>query len=135
MANFDRLADQGRAIFLRYDQKEMLRRFPMESDANRIYVNFCGERLLLDRQTGALQHEDGCPAGPAAMLSVYDMLCRTDDPPGLSGAWRATNQLPGVAQSNPDGDTLQRPYVGCFERDPERLRRALPSMEDLRKLL
>ena len=36
------------------DQKEMLRRFPKESDANRIYVTFWGERLLLDRQTGAL---------------------------------------------------------------------------------
>ena len=124
MANFDMLAARGAAIFLRYDQAEMIRRFGLQADEEKIYVNFIGERLQLDRAGGAVTGADGRAAGPAATLTVYDMLCRDTPPCGLAGSWRTTNMLPGAGQSNPDDTKLHRGWAQRLERNPEALRRA-----------
>ncbi|MBQ1280719.1 MAG: DUF3786 domain-containing protein [Oscillospiraceae bacterium] len=124
MANFDRLAELGRAHFLRYDQAEMVQRFRLESDTEYIYVNYLGVRWRIDRQTAAVWKADGSAAAPSASLSIYDMLCKASQPKPLSGTWRTTNMLPGTAQSSPNDEALLRPWAERFTQDPERLRGA-----------
>lgn len=127
MANFDRLAELGKPIFLGYDQQAMIRRFGLRADSGFLYLRFCGMDCRVDRQTADV-FADGLPAGPAASLSIYDMLCRDDDPPPLLGRFRTTNSLPGIAQSNPDDVVLNASAVTRFEQEPDKLRAACRAM-------
>ena len=87
MANFDRLAEQGKPFFLRCDQRTILRRFPgLEADAGHLSPRFCGERFAVDRETGDVTGPDGQKAGPAETLAIFDWLCHQDAPVRLAGS-------------------------------------------------
>ena len=44
MANFDKLAELGKPIFLQHDQEALLRKYRLEADSRAIYVRYCGAR-------------------------------------------------------------------------------------------
>ena len=115
MANFDRLAELGKALFLQHDQKAILQRLHLESDPERIYVPFCGERFSVNRETGDVLDSYGTPAGPAETLTIFDMLCFTQREVRLSGEWRTTGMLPGSGQSSPDDVLLNSRLTRQFE--------------------
>jgi len=132
MANFDILAEKGKPIFLRHDQRAMIRRLGLEADAGRIYVNFCGDRYAICRETADVTGPGGEPAGPAVTLSIFDMLCHTAAPCLLAHEWRTTNTLPGCGQSNPDDAVLNRRLTGRFGGNPEGVDRACAAMGGVR---
>lgn len=99
MTNFEKLADAGRSLFLGYDQEDIRRRFTLETDETRLFLRFCGEPYAIDRRTGQVAGPGGQPADPAAMLSIFDMLCCPAAPGPLSGEWRTVNALPGGVQN------------------------------------
>lgn len=124
MANFDRLAELGKALFLQHDQKEIIQRLHLEADTERLYLTFCGDRYAIDRSTGDVLGPDGTPAGPAVSLTVFDMLCFTRRPVCLSGEWRTTGMLPGSGQSSPDDVLLNSRLTQRFEERTEALAEA-----------
>ena len=78
MANFDTLAARGAAIFLRYDQAEMIRRFGLQADEEKIYVNFIGERLQeLTQQVVRAAQESGASLLAALSQSVAHSVAYT----------------------------------------------------------
>ena len=129
MANFDKLAEQGKPFFLRCDQRTILRRFPgLEADAGHLYPRFCGERFAVDRETGDVTGPDGQKAGPAETLAIFDWLCHQDAPVRLAGEWRTTNNLPGCGQSNPDDAKLNGVWGARFSGKLPELRRACAAL-------
>ena len=128
MSNFDRLAELGKPIFLRHDQKRLAARLGLETDAGHLYVRFCGMRYAISRETGDVWRQDGSPAGPAETLSLFDMLCHTEAPCVLAHVWRTTNMLPGCGQSNPDDVVLNRRLITRFEANPAALNAACKAL-------
>ena len=124
MANFDRLAELGKPIFLRHDQKELVRKYRLEADSAAIYVRYCGSRYAIDRMTADVTGPDGEAAGPAVTLAIFDMLCHSERAFVPAGEWRTTNMLPGCGQSNPDDAVLNQRLTGRFEARAEALREA-----------
>jgi len=78
MANFDKLAELGKPIFLQHDQEALLRKYRLEADSRAIYVRYCGARYAIDRVTADVTDPDGKPAGPAVTLAIFDMLCHSE---------------------------------------------------------
>lgn len=124
MANFDRLAELGKPIFLQYDQTALLQKYRLEADAGFLYVRFCGSRYAIDRLTADVTGPDGSPAGPAVTLSIFDMLCHAEQPFLPAGEWRTTNMLPGGGQSSPDDTVLNRRLITRFEDRADALNEA-----------
>ena len=128
MANFDRLAEQGKPIFLRHDQDAILRRLGLQTGDGKILLRYCGGDYTVDRANGNVTGPGGLPAGPAETLTIFDMLCHTDLPVVLSGEWRTTNTLPGCGQSSPDDVELNSPRIRRFEANLPALRRACEAL-------
>ena len=128
MANFDRLAEQGKPIFLRHDQDAILRRLGLQTGDDKILLRYCGGDYTVDRANGDVTGPGGLPAGPAETLTIFDMLCHTDLPVVLSGEWRTTNTLPGCGQSSPDDVELNSPRIRRFEANLPALRRACEAL-------
>ena len=124
MTNFEQLAAMGKPIFLRYDQKAMIRRYGLTANATEMLVYYCGEHFRVIRETGDILRRDGTPAGPGEMLTIFDMLCRDREPDGLAGCWRPVRSLPGAGQSNPDDAVFSVVYTKPFEQHPDLLRKA-----------
>lgn len=128
MTNFEQLAAMGKPIFLRYDQKVMIRRYGLTANAREILIHYCGEHFRIVRETGEVLCRNGMPAGPGVMLTVFDALCRDREPDGLAGCWKPVGSLPGAGQSNPDDVVLNGPYTWLFERHPDLLRKACANL-------
>lgn len=128
MANFDVLAEQGRAIFLQHSQKELIARYHLAADEDRIRLRFCGEDFEISRESGTVTGMDGRLAGPAEMLTIYDMLCGNGAAWGLSGEWCTTGMLPGSGQSSPNDVALHKPMIALIEKNPQSLTTAFDAL-------
>ena len=64
MANFDRLAEQGKPIFLRHNQEAILRRLGLHVLDGKIPLRYCGEDYAVDCVSGDVTGPGGLPAGP-----------------------------------------------------------------------
>ena len=128
MANFDRLAEQGKPIFLRHDQEAILCRLGLQSENGKILLRYCGGDYAVDRVSGDVTGPGALSAGPAETLTIFDMLCHTELPVVLSGEWRTTNTLPGCGQSSPDDVVLNSPRIRRFEANLPALRQACEAL-------
>ena len=115
MANFDKLAELGKPIFLQHDQEALLRKYRLEADSRAIYVRYCGARYAIDRMTADVTDPEGKMAGPAVTLAIFDMLCHSERAFSPAGEWRTTNMLPGGGQTSPDDSVLNKRLIGRFE--------------------
>lgn len=129
MTNFEKLANAGKPIFLSYDQEDILRRFGLKADADHLFLNFCGEPYTVDRRTGDITGPGSQPADPAAMLSIFDMICCPAAPGCLSGELRTVNTLPGGVQNGgPSASNLLDSRVAAFASRLPALRRACETL-------
>lgn len=128
MANFDRLAELGKGLFLQHDQKAIIEKYHLDADSTRIRLNYCGEPYEIDRETGDVIAADGAMAGPAETLAIFDMLCHSQKPVSLYREWKTTNTLPGGGQTSPDDVILTKRITAAFENQQEALREACRSM-------
>lgn len=122
MTNFEQLAALGKPIFLRYDQKAMIRRYGLTANASEILIRYCGEFFRVVRETGDVLRRDGTPAGPGIMLTIFDILCKDREPEGLAGCWRPVRSLPGAGQTSPDDAVFSEVYTKLFARNQDVLR-------------
>ena len=101
-------------------------------DNGRIWLNYCGAKYSIDRETGDVYDGNDNLAGPAATLAIFDMLCHSQKPVLLSGEWRTTNMLPGGGQSSPDDVLLNSRLTKRFEQQTDALQAACQSMGGMR---
>lgn len=129
MTNFEKLAASAKPLFLHYDQEDICRRFGLKADERRLFLNFCGESYAVDRRTGDITSASGRLADPAAVLSIFDMLCCPSAPGPLSGEWRTTNTLPGGVQNGgPSAANLLDGRAAAFAARLPALRRACEAL-------
>lgn len=78
ISNYEKMKHEMAGAFLRYDQKQMIRRFSLETDAHYLYIPFVGRNYRIDRHTGMVQQVDGATTQDAdynEAMTIYDVLC------------------------------------------------------------
>ena len=133
MDNYEIAKERIRPEFLKYDQETMISRFGLEHDSGYLYLDFCGDRYRLRRESGVVEKAaDGTgdfqagvlPGNYEEVLSIYDILCYSKPDAGLTGRWCLVNSLPGVGQNNGLGDNAVQRYENEINRNPEAFRQA-----------
>ena len=128
MSNYDRMEAQARALFLGWDQDELVRRNRLCADDGHLYINYLGLRHRIARGTGVVEAcapEGWVPAGFHATLSIFDHICRENLLPGMCGRFRPVNALKHAGQSSPDAVELHRKRALRFQEKLPLLRRAI----------
>ena len=93
MDNYDLQVDIAKKIFLEYDQKQLIRKFDLESDAQYIYLTYLNTPCRIHRKTGSIEESvfdtwQEC-RDYSTVMTVYDLLChhKGETAPILSGQW------------------------------------------------
>lgn len=99
--NYEQMRDQMRPAFLKYDQKEMIRKFDLEHDEAYLYIRFCGRMYRIGRTTGMVEwsedHFNTATQGNFnECMTIYDVLCNSKRDCSLSGVFAPTGSLKGV---------------------------------------
>ena len=143
--NYKKQVYDAGALFLKYDQQMMLHRLPLKYDDDYLYVSMLDTELRVSRKNGqvesyskagrstrlsaAEESEVKCMTGYevctdyAVVMTVYDVLCYSEEIPVLSGKWCPLNSLQ-VTLSNPDADVFNRKYAGVFSGNIQKLKDA-----------
>ena len=106
-SNYEKMADQARALFLSYDQDEMIRRWGLEHDADALYVPFFTDRLRVDRRTARIAVERS-PIGYAPKdfvnetMVIFDLLTLAPERPHACGRWASVSMLGGIIGAGHD---------------------------------
>ncbi len=127
-SNYDKFSEQGRQLFLEYDQEDMIRKFALRSDHEKIYVPYLGRTLELLREDGRVMCEgERCPMDPSMLL--YDMLTYSgENKPQLSGKWTSITGLGGIIGAGHDQSLNERRGSEAFEGKCEQLAKACESL-------
>jgi len=128
--NYQLMAVKMRGKFLEYDQRAIINKFSLKSDADYIYLNYISRPYRINRHTGAVEwSEDGFntanEAGFNEVMPIYDLLC--DSAPGcrLSGRFgniRNSARLGHTAMTS--SGALYSDVAGVFDGKTELLSRA-----------
>lgn len=109
MSNYDRMFAQARALFLGYDQGEMIRRWALEHDGEYLYAEYLNEALRIDRRTGAVGYAREPEAGAYRAesfiyegMALFDLLTRSPVRPRPTGRWSSISALGGIIGAGHD---------------------------------
>ena len=88
-SNYDKARDATAAVFLRYDQAAMIRKFGLSHDADALYITFIARDYRVDRRTGAVTwaSDTAHTASYNEAMSIYDVLCDSQPLCHLSHEW------------------------------------------------
>ncbi len=109
MDNYEKTIKAAEAIFLNYDQHDMIVRFWLASDREFIYVPLLDRNFRIDRKTGRCEryNEQSAEYGPAdfeEILTVYDILCFSKPDAKPAGEY--------LLQQNLQSADISSKYVG-----------------------
>ena len=125
-SNYDKQAQNARALFVTYDQREMIEKHGLEHDDDYLYLTFIGDRYRISRETGEIFREAGewetC-GDYNVVMTLYDVLCFPQTTPRLSHEWCALRGLQATINS-PNPDIFSRKYANAFAGHGDRLWRA-----------
>lgn len=89
--NYQLQAQQAKACFLRYDQKQLIEKLHLEHDEAFLYPVMLGQRYRLDRHTGDLEvWQDGWLDANDfdRVMTMLDLVCDSSVHRSLSGRWK-----------------------------------------------
>lgn len=132
-SNYEKQAGMARELFLKYNQRDIIEKYHLEHDENYLYLRFIGDRYRIRRETGEMEVLD--PAADVyescgdfnVVMSVFDVLCYSEETPGLSGEWCSLHNLQ-VTMSSPNADVFNQKYADAFAGHTELLREACRSL-------
>lgn len=111
MDNYDLQVDIAKGIFLTYDQKQLIRKFRLEADAQWIYLNYLNTPCRICRKTGGVEEHIGnmwrqC-RNYSTVMTIYDLLCyhKGETAPTLLGQWCAVGTFVVTGVTQTDGFT------------------------------
>ena len=119
--NYDRMQEQARQLFLAYDMEKLRARLSLPGDPAGIPIRFLGETYLVRASDGEVTDGAGKKAPFAAAMSIYDVLCRSEKTPVLSGAWVPTMELHHIMGSNSVHEDLDQGNARFFSGRTEAL--------------
>lgn len=125
------MRDRMKPEFLKYDQKQMISKFRLDSDRNYIYINMLSRPHRVNRDTGTVEWSDNgfataAEAGFNVSMTIYDVLCKSTPNCSCSGVFRSVYSLSPQLHSAPGasgGGFFDRSADG-FANDPEALHAA-----------
>ncbi len=120
-------AAQAKALFLRYDQDALIRKFGLEHDAQYLYAKMLCKLYRVDRRTGDVERRDGeawrDANTHAEVMTLFDLLCGSREDRYLAKRWK--NMLAFGMQFHQNLMEEQHdPTAEAIDRDPMRLHRA-----------
>ena len=145
--NYEKQVYIARDLFLKYDQRNILKKLPLKYDEEYLYLSMLDMELRVSRMTGQVEmpvtagecvgkqrcaaetaEEEDLPLHEictdyATVMTVYDVLCYSEKSPVLSGMWCPLNSLQ-VTLSNPDADLFTRKYARAFSGKIHELKEA-----------
>ena len=140
MANFDIMTDDGRRLFLGYDQEEMIRRYSLKHDEKYLYFWFLSFLYRIEKETGyveelpkiltreqyrdrsaqelAFPEDEWRRAANETAMTFYDILCYGKENAAATGEYINLNSLVTMisAAGNP-GDGLFKKYEKRFDEN------------------
>ena len=126
IASLLEMAGKAKALFLTYDQEEIIRRNRLEADGDWLYARLLDLDLRLGRRDAALEERRGdlwvpC-AGVNEPMVLLDILC--DSKPGRHalGTWRNTLDFGMRVHRNLAESDHASPLEKRIDADPELLR-------------
>ncbi len=130
--NYEKMAAKARALFLTYDQEEIVRRNGLEADGDWLYARLLDLDLRLSRRDGSLEQREGsawipCPGVNEPMV-LLDILC--DSKPGRHplGTWKNTLEFGYGVHRALQENAPATPLEKRIDRDPGYLRRRCLAM-------
>ena len=101
ISNYEKMKNDMADVFLKYDQKEMIRKFSLESNQKYLFIHFAGKKYRIHRYTGAVswskdsfQTEE--KAGYNEVMTIYDVLCYSKKNCCLANEWVNVGSLSAV---------------------------------------
>lgn len=89
MSNYEIMKRSGAERFLTYDAQKIIDRLALRSDGTYLYMDFVSQRYRVHLATGLCERESTAggfeEAGFNESMTIYDLLCHTEDPIRLSG--------------------------------------------------
>ena len=131
VSNYEITKQRVQAEFHTHDLAPVLRKFPLRTDDQYVYLTFLSEAFRIDRVSGRVERSrDGfltCrEADFSQTLSIFDLLIDSQPDCRPAGTYCRINSLPGVAKtaSAPAEDETFPAQAHRVEDDPEGFRRA-----------
>ena len=131
MSNYDKMLASAQRLFLGYDQGEIIRRWGLDSDEGFLYADYFGQRLSIDRRTGALAQADAPADGEYRIASfvndgmaLFDLLTYAPARPVPTGRWSGISTLGGIIGAGHDRNLGHEPTAAKFQGKTEALARA-----------
>ncbi len=119
--NYDKMQEQARQLFRSYDPNKLRARLSLSEDPGGIPIRFLGETYLVRASDGEVVDARGEKAPFDAAMSIYDVLCRSEKTPVLSGAWVPTMELHHIMGSNSVHEDLGQGDAAFFSGRTEAL--------------
>lgn len=133
ISNYEQMKRQMQVHFLDYDQEKMIRRFSLKSDDSFLYLNFLGRPYRVDRVSGRVEWSengfvDAVEADYNEAMSIFDVLCCSQEDCCLSGEFVSVNNLPGIVAGARSGNGMFSESAEFFDGKTEALRIACKQM-------
>lgn len=133
ISNYDLQVDIARNIFVKYDQKILIRKFHLTADSEWIYLKYLGMPFRIWRKSGRIEEclaEDGWKECRSfnTVMTIYDLLCysKGEEMPVLSGNWCTTGSVFDIDGQN--SKSFTKKYAELFQNHVENLKKACQSM-------
>lgn len=128
--NYAIQAQNAKALFLSYDQKELTEKLHLESDTAYLYTAFLGVPYRIARDSGDLERLDGKTWTDAnsfdEVLSVFDLVCDSREDRHPAGIWK--NMTDFGHQFHQNLMESRDPLADFAQEQPEAYRTALEKM-------
>ena len=80
-SNYEKMKNDMAAVFLKYDQDKMIRKFGLQYDEDSIWIRFVGRTYQIRRRTGSIfwvnDGQQEVEAGYNEVMTIYDVLCNS----------------------------------------------------------
>lgn len=133
ISNYDLQVDIARNIFVKYDQKILIRKFHLTADSEWLYLKYLGMPFRICRKSGRIEEcfsEDGWKECRSfnTVMTIYDLLCysKGEEIPVLSGSWCTTGSVFDIDGQN--SESFTKKYAKLFQNHVEELKRACQSI-------
>ena len=100
-SNYETAKQQAQALFLKYDQAKIIRKFQLIHDEQYLYLSFISRVYRISRSSGAVQwSEDGfvtcMEAGHEEVMTIFDVLCYSKPDCHLAGEYVHMQSLSAI---------------------------------------
>lgn len=117
MSNYEKQAYMARELFLNYRQETMIEKFQLRNDEEYLYIELLDGKYRISRKSGAVEAQGresyAVCLDYQAVMTLYDVLCRSEKRPYLSGEWCPLASLQATG-SSPSADRFTARYAAEF---------------------